>query len=543
VNDTKDKLSIFNDPEGKFSMMIPSSWKYYVENTTNNKNLHQFEVGPEIVFQISVNPIDDHISEIITGNNIIPHDTNLPSISFIEKFKIHASMEMYSWMAVVNNQFVLALCYFNSQKVDHKELGMLLYEVRLTLRTVALHRQEGEEAKRPGFIPKDISLDYSDIENWRDNPQKYFANLGAQERLKTFRISPLKIDTVKLYALLTLKVSHQPNGFFDLLKVRKPLDNTIWWDFILECAKGYIHIWRTPFILETQYHFDGELDVESFFDTNFDKYKKEIAEKIKTFDRHIIYINHYKSYNGCVETLWKEIQEINLAVPEAPTSHLTLDGEMEKYTKLVEIFSASSIKYHALAKSLLLNAAFKIESYLNLLIRIGATPELRQYPEVLSRFLKMEFAQRVKNFRFYSQILTADIDMGSDIYRKAKELMTLRNKYVHYDEDATHNKLGEILYDRDYPLHQVEENRPAIDAIIKTYHNPNIHTVHQAYEISNQFVTMVENLFIPEMKNGLQFLVDQNPIGFNETKAVYSAVYTPIALDFFAGIEKPVTDP
>jgi hypothetical protein len=537
----KDNIPIFIDPEGKFSMMIPLSWKHYTENAASNNNLHLFEVSPDIVFQISVSPIDDHISAIISENNIIPHDANLPAISFIEKFQIHAEMDVYSWMALIDNQFVLAMCYFDAKKVDHKNLGIVLYEIRLTLRTMVFHQQD-RVAKCPGFIPIETSIDYSDIEHWRDGPEKYFNNLGAQERLKTFKISPLKVDAVKLYALLTIKVSQQPNGFFDLLKVRKPLDNTIWWDFVLECSKGYIHVWRTPFIIEAQYYFNGDLDVESFFITNIDKYKKEIVEKIKTFDRHTIYINHYKSYSGCVETLWKEIQEINLIVPEAPTNHLTSDGEMENYTKLVEAFSANSIKYHALAKSLVLNAAFKMESYLNLVIRIGSTPELRIYPEVLSRFLKMEFAQRVRNLRFYSRILVADIDMGSDVYRKAKELMILRNKYVHYDEDAIHNKLGEILYDRDYPLHQLEKYRPAIDAIIKTYHQPNMHTVHQAYEISNEFVAMVERLFIPEMKNSLKFLVDQNPIGFNETKGIYSAVYTPIALDFFTGIEKLASD-
>lgn len=40
----------------------------------------------------------------------------------------------------------------------------------------------------------------------------------------------------------------------------------------------------------------------------------------------------------------------------------------------------NSIKFHTLGKSLVLNAAFAIKSFLNLVIRIGATSQLRDYP-------------------------------------------------------------------------------------------------------------------------------------------------------------------
>lgn len=535
MNDLNSKITIFKDPEGKFSLMVPASWKYHEKTGDDNKSLHQFEAAKDRVFQISVNTINDHISKIISANKLIPHDLNLPCISFTEDFQINSSTEAYSWMAVINDQFVFALYYFDANTKDRKNIGLELYDVRFGLRHIIFHQQAGGKMKCSGFLPIEQDQDYSEIENWRDKPAKYFCNIGSEKKFKTISISPLKIEVTKLYALLTLKVSQQPNGFFDLLKIGKPLDNTIWWDFVLECSKGYIHVWRTPFIIEVQYYFDGEFDVELFFINNMEKYKKEIEEKIKTFDRHTIYINHYQSYTGCVETLWKEIQKIDLTMPKAPLGHLSVDGELEQYSNVVKSFSTNSILYHALAKSLVLNAAFKIESFLNLIIRVGSTRELRLYPEVLSRFLKLEFAQRVKNLRFYSHILTADIDMGSDIYRETKQLMTLRNKYVHYDEDAIHNKLGEIFYDRDYPLHQVEQNRPAIDAIIKTYHQPDMSTVQNAYQISSKFVMMVESLLIPEIKSNLQFLIEQNPIGYNETKGIYSAVYTPIALDFFTG--------
>ncbi|WP_207424970.1 hypothetical protein [Pedobacter sp. SYSU D00535] len=524
-------MKLFKDPESIFSIMIPTSWTYNEKKELGRENLHQFEVVPGTVFQISANPVNERIANIIEANNIIPHDFSLPEISFIEDFQNTSSMQVYTWMALIVDKFFLAVYYYDKKIKEQRNHGLDLYEVRMGLRNLVFHGSEITNKSCPHFISNDEN--YQDINNWRDHPTKYRSNIANVKKFKVIGISPLNLDVVKLYALLTLKVSQQPNGFFDLLKVKKPLDNTIWWDFVLECKKGFIHIWRTPFIIEVQYYFDGEFDVELFFKDNIERNIKEIEAKIKTFEKHTIYINHYQSYSRCVETLWKEIEEIDLTVPEAPATHVSEQADMSKYSSALEAFSANSVRYHTLAKSMVLHAAFKVESYLNLVIRIGSTPELKLYPDVLSRFLKLEFAQRVKNLRFYSLILTEDIDMGSNIYRETKELMTLRNKYVHYEEDAIHNRIGEIYYDRDYPLHPLEKNRPAIDSIIKTFHQPDFAAVKKAYETSGKFITMIEDLFIPELKQSLQFLIEQNPIGYNETKGIYSAINMPMSLDFF----------
>ncbi|MET3606977.1 hypothetical protein ABIC74_000819 [Mucilaginibacter rubeus] len=526
-------MTLFKDPEGKYSILIKPEWKYNNEFKGPNENLRQFEVSPKCVFQISCNSLNDGLSKLIDRNKIIPQDKSLPNYSFIEDYEVKSDIEMYSWVALIDDQFFIAAFFFDPKIKDRKNLGLELYDIRFALSRLVVHNLNFNENQCPGFIPEDTDKDYQNIENWRDLPAKYYSNVANKDGLKITQLSNLNIDVIKLYSLLTLKVSHQPNGFYNLLKTGKLLDNPFWWDFILECDKGFIQIWRTPYILEALYYYEEEFNLEDFFNNNIKRFEKEIAIKISTFDPHTIYINHYQSYSECVNTLWKKIQEIDLSLPESPKGHHNAEREMEAYTKKVETFMASSISYHALAKSLVLNAAFKIESFLNLVIRIGSTRELRLYPEVLAKFLKQDFSSRVKNIRFYTRISANDIDMGGEIYRETKELMTLRNKYVHYEEDAIHNKLGVIHYDGEYPLHPIEKNRPAIEALIKTYHQPDIYTVKKAFDTSNKFVSMIESLFINELKDNLRFLIEQNPIGFNEHSGVYSAVYTPNAVDFF----------
>jgi hypothetical protein len=529
-------MTKFTDPDNTFTIGIPKGWKYNTSADKSNKNLHQFEVGPNVVFQIAVYPVNERISQLIADRELIQHDYSLPDISFVETFSISDPMELYNWSALVGDKFINASFFYEAKTKDRKYLGLELFEIRIALRNIVLLPIEKQTKPCPGFVPMDEEVDHMDINFWRDKPLKYLQSIGSKKKYKTTQLSSLEIDPIQLYGLLTAKISQQPNGFFDLVKVGQPLDNTIWWDFVLECDKEFIQIWRTPFILEALYYFDGQIDVQAFFQENIKRYKNVIDEQVKTFERHTIYINHYQSYSGCVETLWREIKTIDLTIPKAPRRHLTESGETENYKKTVETFLESSVRYHALAKSLVLNAAFKIESFLNLIIRIGSLPEMKLYPDVLSKFLKQEFAYRVKNIGFYSQILTGDIDMGSNVYRETKNLMNLRNKYVHYEEDAIHNRLGEILYDRDYPLHPIEEHRPAIDAAIKTFHQPDLKTVRNAYKTANDFVAMVENLFPLQMAGKLKFLISQNPIGYNESKSIYSAVYNPMAVDFFTGM-------
>ncbi|RZJ91151.1 MAG: hypothetical protein EOO20_05955 [Chryseobacterium sp.] len=529
------KKAIFKDPEGNFAIIVSSEWKYGQKNEDSRKLLHQFEVSPGCVFQISSNPINEHISELIAKHKLLPHNFEFPNVSFVESYHQRPPMEMYQWMAHIGEHFFLAAFFFNPESKDKKDLGMELMEIRMALQNIQVKRVKDNDNTQtcPHFKPE-VDSDYSDIENWRDPSRQFFKTMSPGNKPKTERISPLNIDALKLYALLTSKISHQPNGLFDLMKVNKPLDNPIWWDFVLECQNGFIQVWRTPFVLEASYSFDGEFDLEAFFISNIKKYETEIDGMIANFDRHTVYINHYESYRQCVETLWKEILEIDLTLPEPLSGHVTKTEEMDNYTKNVELFMTNSVKYHALAKSLVLNAAFKVESFLNLIIRIGSTPELRSYPDVLSKFTKQDFQSRVKSLRFYTYIFSADIDMSSSVYRETKELMTLRNKYVHYEEDTTHNRLGEIYYDRDYPLQPAEKNRPAIEATKNTYHHPDIDAVRKAYETSNNFVLMLQSLIHEEIRDSLLFLVEQNPIGYNEARGVYSSVYMPGSLDFFS---------
>lgn len=121
------KKQIFKDPEGRYSIVIPSAWEYVKQEETDNKDLHQFEIRASGGFQISCIPLNDHISKMIAFYKILPHDFNLPHISFLEEFRQKPTVDIYNWMALINDQFIVASYFYNPELSESKEDGLELW--------------------------------------------------------------------------------------------------------------------------------------------------------------------------------------------------------------------------------------------------------------------------------------------------------------------------------------------------------------------------------------------------------------------------------
>jgi hypothetical protein len=343
--------------------------------------------------------------------------------------------------------------------------------------------------------------DYNDIKNWNDKPVKFFKFFADKKSdvNKSHNITKLDFDIIKVYALLKSTISQRPNGFYTSLQEGLPLDNMIWWDFLLESDIGFIQIWRTSARLEAMYSIDDkDFNINKFIERNLIFYKEQLGKLIKNFEKHTVFINHYKSYKDCVEFSWKEISTLDIQPPKNLGSHVVNKLDLKYFKRKMDTFSKNSIKFHTLGKSLVLNAAFQIDSFLNLIIRLGASQDLKDHSDILNKHLNSSFKERLKNLKFYSIILNSEIDLEHISIKDALDLMTLRNKYVHFDSNSTHNKLGEVLFDNDFPLHPASEDAPAIKTILDTFHNPNFGTVEHAYNTVNKFSEYISSLFLPD---------------------------------------------
>jgi hypothetical protein len=390
-----------------------------------------------------------------------------------------------------------------------------------------------------------MTENWIDISKWNKPPEKFFAELlkdrGERAPINIIDLRIFDIDSVKLYCLCKAKVSSIPNGFYTYLIHDKPMGSLFWWDFILESEIGTIHLSRKQSHVEAMINISiDHFDIKEFLIYNFKKYSKEINIIKDKLETHTLFVNHYDSYKKCVEYLWKEIKDIEI-------SHINIKEEIEKNRQglpdLMETYMENNLKFHTLGKSLILNAAFKIESYLNLLIRITAKPELKEYPDVMKKNLKSNFLDKLKNLKFYTVLLSENVDMDNKAIKDAIKVMTYRNKYVHFDLSSELNKIGVVHFDDDFPVFPSYADSPIVENIKRSFQIPSFEIVKFSHNASNQFVSYIDKLIMDnKWSNGVRMIMSQNPIGFNEQKKVYSAIFSNVLFEGHLGSEILTTE-
>lgn len=390
--------------------------------------------------------------------------------------------------------------------------------------------------------------DINDIANWSaglDRLVEYFVQRKDDERPRPVSVSPIPLDAKRVYGLLASKINADPNGFYTVLTHNggKPMDQMIWWDFALQFDDVVVHLWQTPLLLEAHvFCAPEEFDLVSFLGQNIGRYAEEIEKRLQSYERHTLFINHYKSYQKCVRYLWDEIQRLNLAEPFEPRSHVVTQQELDKHNDEMSRFLRESLKLHALGKSLILNCAFGCDAFLGALIRIGLRPPFKPHPETVKRFLGSGFRSRLADMKLFTVILEQAPDLEEQVVKDACELMTMRNKYVHSDESSHLNKIGSVLFDRDFPVFGIRDVAFGVEGIKRDLHNPSLDRIQSAHKTFTSFIEYLTGCIDERWRDEIVCLADQNPIGYNESKKVYSAIYGNTTASFYLVAEPKSQD-
>jgi hypothetical protein len=381
-------------------------------------------------------------------------------------------------------------------------------------------------------------IDY-DIKNWNLVPKMYLDRFEKKRTFKTKFVYDLSYNCVKVYSLFKSIGINIPNGIFTMVKNGLPLDNPIWWDFVVEHEHGFVHVVRTCKQLEANYyHKNDDFNIHTFFQENLNKYNDEIETQISKFEKHIVYINHYKSYSNSIEQLSNEIAKIDLSEPKIIKGHITTKEDIDLYTKDIDIYTNNLILFHPKAKSLLLNSAFMIESFINIIIRIGAKTELLNYPDTLKKYLNYSFGDKLQNIKFYTRFFDNDIDLNSPVVKSVLELMSVRNKYVHFDEYSKINIIGEEYFDDKFPLFNLTKKSFQIDLLNKTYLNPSKKDIDKYYKDSFLFKDYIFSIMNKNYVESVKQLIQVNPLSYNTKLNIYSSIFPSAIMEFYLPVKK-----
>jgi hypothetical protein len=383
-----------------------------------------------------------------------------------------------------------------------------------------------------------------DVRAWAPADREYHAQMQAAlekaEHSNLFtdaRHLILDVDAASVYSLLKVHISPRPNGIYTLLRDGKPLDNIVWWDFVLSYDQTILHVIRTAHVLEARVHDPDpanlDFDPGEFLRHNLSALRPVVDAQLDECERHSIYLNHYESYRHCVEELWDELTALQLEPPRPPASHATSRAAADEYTTREKAFVSGSRRFHVLGKSLILHSAFMAEACLNTVFRIGAVPALRSSEAAIKQLLRANFQEKLKLLSECTVTFKETPNLKDPAVKAALELMELRNKYVHADQSSRHNKVGETRFDDDFPLHPVSGFAPGVDFALRAYHYPSREQLQKAYEAGHRFCRYLLELVDAPYRSVMDQFLEQEVLGFNHTKGVYSIVYTYHPFSFF----------
>jgi|GEM_PF-2466447 len=371
-----------------------------------------------------------------------------------------------------------------------------------------------------------------DIADWTDGARETSAALQAVAKdhaIPVKRMVALEgLRPAEVYALLTCFISPKPNGFYTFLGQQQegmPGDGLIWWDFALTSgdvlltirsgvAGLYCDIWNGPEVF----------DPERLLESNIQRHNSRIKAQLAEYECHHVFVNHYASYERSLFWILEELKTLTLAPPPRPPIILPTK-ELADAAMLAETeFMKQSLKFHVLAKSFVLNAAFKCEALLNALLRIGSPLPLRTNPKALRLVLRSNFRQKLEILHSYSILIAKPISLNAEPAKAAFDLMEKRNKYVHA-EDSEHTRLDDAMFDGPFPLYGNGPHSPLTDFALRAYHVPSMADVEWASRTEKEFAELVLGCVKADNRDEVELMLKQTQLGFDPRRAVFSVPY------------------
>lgn len=367
-----------------------------------------------------------------------------------------------------------------------------------------------------------------DIKSWTSGIEKLRERLKPESNPGLKGTAVIRLDQLEprlVYALLAEFISPTPNGIYTLLARGYPADNIVWWDFVLGVGAHLftVHSGVNGLVVDA-YSLPAGFDVALFFEQNIRKYRARVDARALTYERHEVYVNHFHSYRRCVDWLSTQVEAMKTEPPSFRGGIFETQADAERAMKEISAFTNNSIHYHVLSNALLVNSAFMCEALVSTLLRIGALPPLLREPKSLRPLLRASFMQRVEVLHAYTRLFVRPIEISAEPVSRANDLMKKRNKFVH-SEFSDETRLRDAFFDGDVPLYGGGSLGHIAESTMRTYHAlPKAEVLREA-EVARQFCHYVLRGLRGEVREQIEFMLDQPQLGYNTVKRIYSVPF------------------
>jgi hypothetical protein len=355
---------------------------------------------------------------------------------------------------------------------------------------------------------------------------------------------PPNFPELQLFALLKWVIGH-PNGpmTFLLNKPQGDPDAPFKWDYLFVPSGNLkLQIIRAATGIEIWYWGEAvaETDIVAYLCNNIARYEKEIAETIEGLERHTLILNPYVRHRSIAEFALEELDRLAPVDPTPPKGHVAR-AELDQYASKQKEFGLQVERQASLMMLLVTESAFMAESFLNLLLAFLMRKEIRESNTIMTETLMRKWKSKIERLHVDCIAIPKAANLGDARIGNAKRMFDIRNRVAHSYPDQEDMAIGKMWFYKCFP---VLETGVHFSKFAIALHNqlPSPDEARFCKKAADDLIEFLSDLVDPALRAEVKFGTQSNPLGYNETKNIYSVPFgSSMIMSVTTSSEQPVS--
>jgi len=342
---------------------------------------------------------------------------------------------------------------------------------------------------------------------------------------------PSDFDEIRLFALLLWRFK-APNGFLSFLGPEGgDPDGPFKWDFLLQTNGVHIQVIRSVNGLELWWwgRSAAPEHVVEYLTRNMDLHCDDIDRVIATLEEYALLLNPYARHKNMAALARDELVQLEPKPPTTPVAPGTPEDELHAFGRALQDYYKVIDRQAMYSMLLVTESAYMAEAYLNLLYAILMRPVLRQSGQLQAECLLRKWRSKIEHLPADCLHVAKSPDMGDTRIRDAKWLFGLRNRIAHSYPDRSEMKVGKMWFFQRFPVFPVAAPSAELARVLVNQ-LPTRDEALRAHAVAEALVTFLRDLVDPEVAQTLDMVAGAQPLGYNETKAIYGVPFADFTL-------------
>lgn len=337
---------------------------------------------------------------------------------------------------------------------------------------------------------------------------------------------------LQLFGMLMWKFGH-PNGPMTLYLPRSQgdPDAPFKWDYLFVPSgalrvqiirgSGGIEVWCWGEAVT-------EEEVVGYLKNNIVRYEKEIAATVAGLERHTLILNPYVRHRQIAEFALEELDKIHPVEPVPLKGHVD-KAELDDYLAKHRTFNEQVERQASLMMLLVSESAFMAEAFLNLLLAFLVRKEIRASKSIMTETLMRRWRAKIERLHVDCVAVPKAADLGDARMANAKKMFDIRNRVAHSYPDPEDMTVGKMWFYHCFPV--LETAQPFMKFALALHNQlPSPDEARFCKKAADELIEFLTDLVDPALREETKFVTQTNPLGFNETKNIYSVPFGRMVL-------------